>query len=288
MSDRNVEGVETRGSREQIGIMAEEKKDETSGKAGLKPAQVIASALAAVTAAFLGSTLGVAGTVVGAGVASVVTTIGGEIYLRSLQRTRNAARRTREVLTHVTDTRLRQETQYVEPPSGGPRNPLVRASEPHDPHRTQRVAPVGAEDRTEYLPRAGASPVAAPPPHQPWWKRRWPVIGAASVAAFVVGMLAITGFEKLIGHPISGGTGTTFGQVVRPAAPVTTITQQPSTVTRTHSVTPSTTPSSTVESTPATTTTPSSRTPVSQTPDSTSSPPSSVSTTQSAASSSSP
>ncbi|WAL66227.1 hypothetical protein ORV05_36240 [Amycolatopsis cynarae] len=268
--------------------MAEEKKDGTSASAGLKPAQVIASALAAVTAAFLGSTLGVAGTIAGAGIASLVTTVGGELYLRSLRKTREAAQRTKEALTHATDTRLRQETRFAEPPPGRPRNPLVRPPEPHDPYRTQRITPVGADDRTVYLPRSGAGPAATPPPHQPWWKRRWAVISAASVAAFVVGMLAITGFEKLIGHPISGGTGTTFGQVVRPGAPATTTTQQPSTVTRTQSVSPSTMPSSSGQSTSATTTTPSSQTPSSPAPAGTSSAPPSVSTTETAASPTSP
>jgi cell division septation protein DedD len=84
---------------EQIGIMAEEtreapvEKAEKAEKPGIKIASVIAAALAAITAALLGSTLGVAGTVLGAGVASVVTTVGGEVYLRSLQRTREAAQR---------------------------------------------------------------------------------------------------------------------------------------------------------------------------------------------------
>jgi hypothetical protein len=50
--------------------------------------QVLTGGLAAITAALLGSTLGVAGTVLGAGVASVVTTIAASVYLRSLQRVR--------------------------------------------------------------------------------------------------------------------------------------------------------------------------------------------------------
>ncbi|HEX3785912.1 MAG TPA: hypothetical protein VHX38_40190 [Pseudonocardiaceae bacterium] len=53
----------------------------------IKPTQVVATALAAVTAAFLGSRLGVAGTVTGAGVASIVSTLGGAVYQSSLDRT---------------------------------------------------------------------------------------------------------------------------------------------------------------------------------------------------------
>lgn len=65
--------------------MSEKQDDE-----GIRISQVLAGALAAVTAALLGSTMGVAGTVVGAGLASVVSTVGGAIYLRSIQRTRQS------------------------------------------------------------------------------------------------------------------------------------------------------------------------------------------------------
>jgi hypothetical protein len=44
--------------------------------------QVLAGALAAITAALIGSTLGVAGTVLGAGIASVLTTVGAALYHR--------------------------------------------------------------------------------------------------------------------------------------------------------------------------------------------------------------
>ncbi|MGW4483315.1 hypothetical protein ACWEOE_05695 [Amycolatopsis sp. NPDC004368] len=76
----------------------QEKTSEQGEKKSFRPAQVVATALAAVTAAMLGSTLGVAGTVVGAGVASVITTVGAELYLRSLQRTREAALKARAAL----------------------------------------------------------------------------------------------------------------------------------------------------------------------------------------------
>lgn len=69
---------------------------EPERKNTIRPAQVVAAGLAALTAAFLGSTLGVYGTVIGAGVVSVLTTVGSEFYLRSLERTAQAARRSRE------------------------------------------------------------------------------------------------------------------------------------------------------------------------------------------------
>ncbi|WP_246245058.1 hypothetical protein [Amycolatopsis pithecellobii] len=229
-----------------------EEKDGTQ-KSGLKPAQVIASALAAITAAFLGATLGVAGTVVGAGIASIITTVGGEVYLRSLRRTREAARKTASVLT---DTRLRQETRHVEPPASAPANPLVRrrpeptaAFDPNrtqhlDPHRTQQLDPqrtrqlAGAgqigDQRTVFIPRPDQQD---PKPKTAWWKNRWTLIAGTSVAAFVIGMLTLTGFEKVTGHAVSGGAGTTFGQVVgrsNNGTPATT-TRETTTVTHTPS-----------------------------------------------------
>nr|BFE69134.1 hypothetical protein GCM10020092_024350 [Actinoplanes digitatis] len=53
---------------------------------GIEVSKVIAGTLAAVTAAVVGSFLGVAGTLAGAAVASVVGSLGTEIYHRSLNR----------------------------------------------------------------------------------------------------------------------------------------------------------------------------------------------------------
>ena len=55
----------------------------------LSVAQVVASAFAAVTATVGASFLGVAGTVIGAAVASVLTVVANAIYLTSLHRTRD-------------------------------------------------------------------------------------------------------------------------------------------------------------------------------------------------------
>ena len=65
--------------------------DPTSKRNGLdlSVAQVVASAFAAVTATIGASFLGVAGTVIGAAVASVLTVVANAIYLTSLHRTRD-------------------------------------------------------------------------------------------------------------------------------------------------------------------------------------------------------
>ncbi|AIJ26545.1 hypothetical protein [Amycolatopsis methanolica] len=242
--------------------MTEEKEESAEKKSGLSPAQVVASALAAVTAAFLGSTLGVAGTVIGAGVASIVTTVGSEIYLRSLRSTRAAARKTAELLA-VAETR--QQTKVV-PPAVAPRSthPLVRHQQNGAAQRrpatqltemptrvvhpitpplsgTTRRMPVagqggsGGGEKTVFIPKPVDQPVeeeAAPPAGaKPWWKSRWTLAVATSVVAFVVGMLAITGFEAATGSTVSGGTGTTLGRVVGGSGGAEPTTTQVTTVT---------------------------------------------------------
>jgi hypothetical protein len=58
----------------------------------LTPTQIVASALAATTATVAASYLGVAGTVIGAGVASVLTVVGNAVYSHSIQRTSHRMR----------------------------------------------------------------------------------------------------------------------------------------------------------------------------------------------------
>lgn len=158
---------------------------------GIRISQVLAGALAAVTAALLGSTVGVAGTVVGAGLASVVSTVGGALYLRSIQRTKQSVRTVRAKVVGrsggatvlVTDEDTQQETGE---------SAEVEPAEPDQPD--------ASDDRPEPERR----------------RLRWPTLVAGSVLAFALGMLAITGVEWLRGEPLSGGTGTTFGSIVEP------------------------------------------------------------------------
>ena len=73
-----------------------------SGRRGLNlsAAQVIASVLATLSAAVAASFLGVAGTLVGAAVGSVVSTMGTEVYKHYLQRSEERLRSAGQVLYH--------------------------------------------------------------------------------------------------------------------------------------------------------------------------------------------
>jgi len=70
-----------------------EDPDEPTERLHISLSQVAASSLAAVTAAVLCSFFGVAGTVIGTAVASVLATIGSALYVHSLQRTKARLRR---------------------------------------------------------------------------------------------------------------------------------------------------------------------------------------------------
>lgn len=64
-------------------------------KLELSLAQVLASTLATLTGAVLSSFAGVGGTLIGAGLMSVICTVGTALYLHSMQRTRDRLRRAR-------------------------------------------------------------------------------------------------------------------------------------------------------------------------------------------------
>lgn len=164
--------------------------------------QVLAGALAAVTAALLGSTMGVAGTVAGAGVASIVSTVGGALYLRSIERTRQGVRTVHAKVVGKsggTTVLVASEDPDEEPPATGDEVEAVAAEEPVD------------------RPPAGRGR-----------RLRWPMVVVGSLAAFALGMLAVTGVEWLRGESLSGTGDTTFGSIVDPHRDSGTQREQPS------------------------------------------------------------
>src|SRR4051794_10087233 len=71
-------------------------------RTGLTPPQVLTSGPAAASAAVVASFFGVAGTVIGAGLASVVTTVSAAVYGESLRRTNQRLQRLRRHPTPAT------------------------------------------------------------------------------------------------------------------------------------------------------------------------------------------
>lgn len=198
---------------------------------GLSAIQLIATALAAITATVAASFLGVTGTVIGAALASVVSAIGTAVYTHSLHRTRVRVR-------EVVPTRRREPTDPN--PSTSPLPPS-RDTSMSDPDR-----------------------VKAQPPQS-----RWQSVAIGSLALFVTVLTFVTGVELVTGHPLSDlvrgdtGSGTSvFGTKSKNAAveervPAPTVTQTvtPSVVVVTPTVT-QTVPAVTETATPTDSPTP--------------------------------
>jgi hypothetical protein len=186
----------------------------------IRISQVVAGALAAATAAVLGSTMGFAGTVIGAGFASVVTTVGGTLYLRSIQRTKQGVQSVRNLVVAraggTSVTLLQERPLDAEPDPDAATERLMPVGDPAvaegDPDAvTRRLTPVG--EQTERIGPDG--PDSGTTEQAPLRRIRWPAVIAASVLAFVIGMLIIAGVELVRGEPLSGGEGTTIGRIVR-------------------------------------------------------------------------
>lgn len=196
-------------------------------KSSLSVAQVVGGALAAMTAAALGSRLSVAGTVLGAAVASVIAAVAGAVYTASLRRT---SQHVSAVLTRVR-------------PTGAPgTSPVAPSPDPS----TSTWTDVGTAWALPAQPSTGVRAAAAQPQRS---RIGWKKVAVAALLMFVVAALTLTGLELATGRALSGGTGTTVGQVADPgtrpsAAPTRHVTPTPS-------ATPSDTPSAAPSATPS-------------------------------------
>ncbi|MEJ8637929.1 hypothetical protein [Streptomyces sp. MS2.AVA.5] len=146
--------------------------------------QVAGSALAAIAAAVLASQLGVYGTIIGAGLVSVVATCGGSVF-------QHFFRRTGEQIRDVT----------VQTKPKGRQVPLPPADD-----ATQMLRQVHRDEGREEFSAASTHGTRVR-----GWKR--PLVAAFVV--FGVAMLGITGYEVASGSELGGGNGTTVGSAVR-------------------------------------------------------------------------
>jgi hypothetical protein len=137
--------------------------------------QILGSTGAAVTAAFLGSRLGVAGTLIGAALASVISVVGGAIYTTSIKATRA------KVAQAIVAARGLDESTESPPTVLLPVAPVAAA--PTDP-RVRAVA------RSSHRPLL-----------------RGALVGSLVSAVVFVGAIAVvTGVETVSGSALSGGS----------------------------------------------------------------------------------
>lgn len=156
--------------------------------------QLAGSALAAATAAFLGSRLGTAGTILGAALASIIGAVAGTIYTAGLDRT------TRRLSTVMKRGWQRVQGEdpsvHLEPGEG-----LDLMVEHHDPGMMAPV-PTGAVVDDEAVANTRRAVL----------KRV--LVGAVAIFAFA--LVVITAIELVTGYSLSGGSGTTVTDAVRP------------------------------------------------------------------------
>jgi hypothetical protein len=185
--------------------------------------RLLASAAGAVLAAVVLSKFGVAGTLIGAALGSVVSTIGTEVNEHYLGRS----------------SRRLQELRAAQRRSGRARPGTAKAPEAPEP-----------------------SASASPGWQRPAWMS-WKALAALGVGGFLIAMLAITGFELAVGKPLAGlvgnhvtsGRSTTFGEVARGDSGQRERSDTPTPSIDTDSTSPATESSATATTVPGTSTT---------------------------------
>ncbi|MGR6967939.1 hypothetical protein ACU610_26120 [Geodermatophilus sp. URMC 61] len=139
--------------------------------AQLSATQVAAGALAAVSSAVVASFFGLAGTLIGAALASVISTVSAALYSSSLQKTNEKLRRARGQLTG-------RQSRVEE----------------------TRVAPAATADPVTKVLPAHLDPRRAPE-RRP--RPRWAKVAVYAAAVFVIAMGIVTGIEFIGQKPVS-------------------------------------------------------------------------------------
>ncbi|GAB4012392.1 hypothetical protein [Nocardioides ultimimeridianus] len=172
---------------------------------------VLAGAGAAVTVAVLLSTLGAAGTLVGAGLGSVVATVSTALYKQALQSSRRKMAEVQATALH----RVGQAQQEVRRAAARSDSPTVASdlarADAHLEGASSELDDGTEEEPAEPAPLSvdPAPPAAHAAPRRGLATLPWRRVALLSAAVFVVAMLAISGFEMLAGKSVSSLTGGT-------------------------------------------------------------------------------
>ena len=156
-------------------------------------------AFAAVSSALLLSTLGAAGTIIGAALGSVIVTVGGALYSQGLARSHQRLAQVQSVAMRKVGV-AQAEVRVAARHSGD--------SEAVDAQLAQ------AEERLDDAKDDLGSMADEPP--GPGWRERfvvlpWKRISLIAAGLFVAAILAITAFELVAGQSVSSITGGTDG-----------------------------------------------------------------------------
>ena len=170
----------------------------TPRKIDLSMSQTLGGALAAMTAAALGSRLGVGGTIIGAAVASIIAGVAGAFYTASLRTGRDKVKTVWTGRIAGTDTKAAVDVV--------PETPVWDSPEAAAETRVlPSIPPMQSQTRPSEVSRPAA------PRNLPW---KGMLVGAFAI--FAIAFVGLTGFELLSGSALSGGQGTTIQQVREP------------------------------------------------------------------------
>lgn len=156
------------------------------------------SALGAVTSAVLLSTLGAAGTLIGAALGSLIITVGGSVYSYSLERAKSGLEKTAE--------KVKTSTQVKRSASQKQHEPITASSDRQDAGVTSRVEAVkGIDNESDDKPESK---------EKGSWKQAlrgmsWKRVGLLAAGLFALTMAIILVFEFSTGRPVSSYTGGT-------------------------------------------------------------------------------
>ncbi|MEU4624053.1 hypothetical protein AB0G04_29270 [Actinoplanes sp. NPDC023801] len=156
---------------------------------GIDVPKTIAGTLAAVSAAVLGSFLGVAGTLIGAALASVISSIGTEIYHRSIDR---GAKRLQSAFVIAPAA---VGTPSVE--AAGTKPSAADGTEPAEAAGTKPSAADGTEPAEAQVRE---DPEALRKGDQPARRIHWKRVALVAGAFFVLGMGTLTAAELFAGR----------------------------------------------------------------------------------------
>lgn len=165
---------------------------------GLNWVQIVAGALAAVSTTVLLSTLGVAGTILGAAIGSVAASIANAFYQRGITASRDQVLTQSYAIRDVVQARLRLDEAALKADHGEPgAETEVRRADAALEEAEQELEEVraGAADDPE---REDTAATAGIP-----WRR----VAVWAAGLFVVVMITITAFELLTGRAVSSYTG---------------------------------------------------------------------------------
>lgn len=203
--------------------MSEEQPKKKSIFSELSVPQILAGALSAITVAFALSKMGVSGTLIGAGIGSILGTFGTTLYSRSLDQSTVLVKKVaaKPVAAAAKKGQPSDDETRLLPPQDGekPEEPENEESsqQEQDLHDTQEipVIPPSFATQTEEGNPVKVKTLDETTIRIPWYRRinwRGTIVLAGVSLALAMGILSL--YESKTGATLSGEEGTTIQRVI--------------------------------------------------------------------------